>query len=224
MLVQALREVTLPDGRVLRHGEVAQLSDAVAAPLLRSGAVRERIHALALEYANEGAGIPRPLKATPEIESPTLGPDGTVLSWQNEDNFIRNLVTVGYPGGCMTLTVPPDLIPGIEIPLTPSGSGREPVLTVDEIKSYLRIDPDYNEEDCTLEMLEQSARAACENALRRVGQIDSSCGENIKQAMLWDIGFAWEHRDPANFPPDYNREWMFRRWLAGEVDYPDGVY
>jgi hypothetical protein len=219
MLVQALRDITLPGGDAVRRGEVIHVSEAIAADLLRLGHVRERVRQPALETT--AASIPRPPKTSPVLESPTPGPGGEILSWQNEDNVVRNLVTVGYPGYVAGAAIDGDTDSGV--PLTLTLADRDPVLTLEEIKAYLRIDADYTAEDIDIQRMERSAHAACENALRRVGEIEADCGENIKQALLWDIAFQWEHRDPASFPDDYNREASFLRWLPGERDYP-GVY
>jgi hypothetical protein len=227
MLIQFLRETILPDGRKVRPGEVLNLPDELAAPYLRVGQARERAK-LALEttdWTETPGGIPRPPKTSPVIESPTMGPGDTVLSWQNEDNFITNQVTIGQPDASwFPWCPPPDPVSDIVIPLTSTLAGRDPVLSIEDIKAYLRIDADYTFEDCDLQRMERSARASCENGLRRVGQINADCGENIKQALLWGIEILYEHRDPTSLPEGFSLEDMFRKWLPGEVDYPTGIY
>lgn len=210
MLVQVVRKTTLPDGRQLRRGEVADLPDALAANLLRRGIVRERVERPALERKAE------PLDIDPEtpFTAPVLGP---VLSYENEDNFIRNLVTVGYPGGpYVTVPVPGSPLPE-SVPLSVSVSDLPPILTLAEIKTYLRVDADYTDEDAELQLLEMSVRVATENALRR--ELDDTVGENVKAVMLLAIGRLYENREASSYD-NWNLEAWLAQMLAGERDYP----
>src|SRR5215470_266504 len=73
-----------------------------------------------------------------------------VEGYSDRDNFIRNMVTLllgprplwwwETGGGVPSEPTPP-------VPLTPSASGRTPVCTLDEVKLWLRIEPDQTDED-----------------------------------------------------------------------------
>jgi gp6-like head-tail connector protein len=209
VLVQAIRKITLPDGRKLRRGEVADLPDSLASYLLQRGLVRERVQQPALERKDA--------RDTLDPETPFTAPVvGPVLSYQNEDNFIRNLVTIGYPGGPYT-TLP---VPGSPLPepvLSDSVAGLPPVLTLDQIKTYLRVDVDYTDEDAELQLLEQAVRVATENAIRV--DIDDTVGENVKAVMLLAIGRLYENREASTYD-NWNMEAWLAQMLAGERDYP----
>jgi len=210
MLVQAVRKITLPDGRRLRRGEVADLPDTLASHLLQRGLVRERVERPALERKDTA---PPAIDPETPFTAPVLGP---VLSYQNEDNFIRNLVTIGYPGGPYT-TLP---VPGSPLPepvLSDSVADLPPVLTLDQIKTYLRIDVDYTDEDAELQLLEQAVRVATENAIRV--DIDDTVGENVKAVMLLAIGRLYENREASTYE-SWNLEAWLVQMLAGERDYP----
>src|SRR5262245_61292788 len=101
----------------------------------------------------------------------------------DRDNFVRNMVTIltGPPkqtsrttgcGSCEDMT----------IPISPSAQGLTPILTLAEIKLWLRIEPDQTLEDGLLTTLEMAAHLYTEDYLRQIvdGDAPNGVGEQIK--------------------------------------------
>lgn len=109
------------------------------------------------------------------------------VSFHDRDNFIRDLVTI--------LTGAPGESDGVRIPSPLSRSVRDvaPVLTLDEIKMHLRIEPAITDEDAMLMQLEMAARLHTQNVLRR--DIDATVGENVKVANLLLIAHWYRNRE-----------------------------
>jgi uncharacterized phage protein (predicted DNA packaging) len=133
---------------------------------------------------------------------------------QDQDNFVRNLITVLLPGG------------GYEIrPLMPSPSARTlgpPVLTLPEIKLHCRIEADQTAEDSLLTNLEMAAHLHTENELRIA--IDASVGENVKQAMLLLIAYWYRNRESVADGKFIELPLAYKALLSAEADYPLGFY
>ena len=70
------------------------------------------------------------------------------------------------------------------------------MLTLDEIKEYLRID--HNEEDGYISVLLILAKELCENYLRK--SMPDCQSESMKQAQLLVISHFYEHRDGTPIP------------------------
>lgn len=153
----------------------------------------------------------------PKHEVTDRNPDR--VSFQDRDNFIRNLATVllGPRYGAALLedwSVP--------TPASPSARNRAPVLTLAEVKTHCRIEADQTEEDVYLAQLEMAARLHTENYLRR--ELEADCGENIKQALLMLIAHWYRQREAVT-----DREYMvipmaYEALLSPDRDYPPGVY
>jgi len=111
------------------------------------------------------------------------------VSFHDRDDFIRDLMTI--------LTGPPVITGGdnIQVPSPLSASVRDsaPILTLDQIKLHLHIEPDQTAEDAELMILEQAAHLHTANVLRR--DIDASVGENVKVANLLLIAHWYRNRE-----------------------------
>lgn len=151
------------------------------------------------------------------------------FGFYDRDNFIRNLVTVldGYWiaqgwGSFFDAGNLYDYVSEIEIPLTPSAVGREPVLTLPEIKMHLRIDELETEEDAYLEQLEMASRLYIETILRR--DITAAVGENVKMAQRFLIGHYYRNREAVGSDKLVALPLAVDALLSPERDYPAGVY
>jgi len=124
---------------------------------------------------------------------------------EDRDNFVRDLGTLlGYGSGGVDDggdTPAPPVTP------TPSARDREPVLTVPEIKAQCHIELDQTYDDDYLKQLEMAARLHTENVLRY--EIDTSVGENIKQALLILIAHWYRNREAL----------LEGRWLVAPLAY-----
>lgn len=142
------------------------------------------------------------------------------FSLEDRDNFIRDLVTILTGSGVFGGGAVPENWP--ETPLTPSASGRAPVLTLLEVKMHLRIEPEITVEDEYLTGLEMAARLHVENVLRR--QIDESVGENVKWALRFLIGHFYRNREAVAVGTIATTlPLAVESLLAPERDYPPGV-
>jgi hypothetical protein len=151
-------------------------------------------------------------------DAPELFPPGP-RSFEDRDNFVRNLVTILTGGAWGFNSAPPENWP--ETPLTPSAVGRAPVLTLLEVKMHLRIEPDVTVEDEYLAGLEMAARLHAENILRR--QIDASVGENVKWAIKFLIAHFYRNREAVAEGTMNPVPLAVESLLAPERDYPPGV-
>ena len=70
------------------------------------------------------------------------------------------------------------------------------MLTIDEVKEFLRID--HNEEDGYISVLLLLAKELCENYLRT--DIIEPMPESVRQAQLLVISHYYEHRDGTPLP------------------------
>jgi hypothetical protein len=140
---------------------------------------------------------------------------GPPAAFEDRDNFIRDLGTV-LEGIASSTDVGDAIVPPVTP--TPSAALRDPVLTLNEIKIHCHIEIDQTVEDDYLKQLEMAARLHAENYLRY--QIDSTVGENIKQALLFLIALWYRNREGMG-----EGKWVvlpagFQAMLALERDYP----
>jgi hypothetical protein len=149
---------------------------------------------------------------------------GIRMSFQNEDNVVTNEVTVviGNPvvtdgengEGGADHVVPP---------VTGSASSRPPVLTLEQIKAHIRIEPDQTDDDAYLQLQEMAARLHTENVLRRT--FDDMVGEHVKMAMLLLIAHWYRNREAVT--DEYKMVQLplaYEALLSVERAYPAGVY
>ena len=70
------------------------------------------------------------------------------------------------------------------------------IITLDEAKAYLRVDTD--DEDSLIETLIKSAQKLCED-VSRLDTVDfESAGEVAKIAVLFALGYFYEHREDVD--------------------------
>ncbi len=153
----------------------------------------------------------------PNVRVPTqdlsdLGGPALPVALEDRDNFIRNLGTVITGTGTTDGTPPPPVTP------SDSASGRDPVLTVPEIKMHCRIEADQTVEDDYLAQLEMAARLHAENYLRY--QIDATVGENIKQGLLILIADWYRNRELMRDGRWVDAPIAFKALLGLERDFP----
>jgi hypothetical protein len=138
----------------------------------------------------------------------------------DRDDFIRNLHTVLLDDGRWVWTrdgtVPAPTPP---LPLSPSASGREPVLTLAQMKIQCHIELDQTEEDDLLLQYEMAARIHTENVTRRPGQLDASAPENIKQAMLVLVAHMYRNREALGSDKMVELPLAYCALIATEVEY-----
>lgn len=70
------------------------------------------------------------------------------------------------------------------------------IVTLAEAKEYLRVDTD--EEDALIEMLLTAAQKLCEDVSRLETEDFEAAGEVAKIAVLFALGYFYEHREDAN--------------------------
>lgn len=117
---------------------------------------------------------------------PYHGP--VILGAQDQDNFVRNLITLYYPYG--------DPWPGAPSPphrLSTSLEGVPPVLTLDQMKWHCNVELAETAWDTTLLGMEMAARLHTQRLLRQ--DIDATVGENIKQAMYLLVAHWFRNRE-----------------------------
>jgi len=153
----------------------------------------------------------------PNVRVPTqvlsdLGGPALPVALEDRDNFVRDLGTVITGNGTTDGTPPPPVTP------SDSASGRDPVLTVAEIKMHCRIEADQTVEDTYLAQLEMAARLHAENYLRYA--IDATVGENIKQALLILIGDWYRNRELMRDGRWVDAPIAWKRLLGLERDFP----
>jgi hypothetical protein len=121
-----------------------------------------------------------------------------IVSFQDQDNVVRNLVTILTPGGYIRVALPISGIGYMRVvappsPLTPSIADRVAAVDPSMLKLHLRIEPEDTTEDAYLAALEMAAHAHVEAVLRRV--IDNTVGENVKMAVMLLAAHWYRHRE-----------------------------
>jgi hypothetical protein len=143
------------------------------------------------------------------------------ISYQNEDNVVTNEATVviGNPADADAGDGSDHVVP----PVTGSASSRPPVLTLDQVKMHLRIEPDVLDEDAYLTSMEMAARLHTENVLRQ--KIDEMTGEHVKMAMLLLIAHWYRNRETVT--DEYKMVQLpiaYEALLSIERAYPARIY
>ena len=197
MTIQILKDLLFPNGIQIRAGAVLNVPDEVGKELIDSGKARPHEKPGPREIKgggrmNPGDPLPPPIPYVRVPTDPQPAASYEPGAYEDQDNFVRNLVTFAYPYGYSwwddsTATPPPPVVP------SDSASGRAPVLTLDQIKLHCHIEQDQTVEDPLLTNLEMAARLHTENYLRY--QIDDQVGENIKQAMLLLVAHLYRNRE-----------------------------
>ena len=70
------------------------------------------------------------------------------------------------------------------------------IVTLTEAKEYLRVDTRV--EDALIEMMLKSAQSLCEDVSRLPTDEFESAGDVAKIAVLFTLGYFYEHREDAN--------------------------
>lgn len=70
------------------------------------------------------------------------------------------------------------------------------LVSLSEAKEYLRVDTDV--ENALIETLLKSAQALCEDVSRLDTQEFESAGDVAKIAVLFTLGYLYEHREDGN--------------------------
>lgn len=70
------------------------------------------------------------------------------------------------------------------------------LVSLSEAKEYLRVDTDV--ENALIETLLKSAQALCEDVSRLDTQEFESAGDVAKIAVLFTLGYFYEHREDGN--------------------------
>ena len=70
------------------------------------------------------------------------------------------------------------------------------IITLEQAKGYLRVDG--NEEDTLIELLLNSAQNLCQDVTRLNESEFESAGEVAKIAVLFALGYFYEHREDGN--------------------------
>jgi hypothetical protein len=122
--------------------------------------------------------------------------------FSDRDNFVTDMVTLLDPAYAWTAPAPaPAEVP--PVPVTPSAGQRKPVLSLSQIKLWLRIEASQTDEDSQLTMMEMAARLHTEQYTRQkldpdatdAGGIVLGIGENIQMAMLLLIAQWYRNRE-----------------------------
>ena len=70
------------------------------------------------------------------------------------------------------------------------------VVTLDELKNYLRVD--FAEDDALLTHLISSAERLCMDVMRTDDPAQLAAAENAKTAVLYAAAYLYEHREDAD--------------------------
>lgn len=152
----------------------------------------------------------------PHVRISAHGPG--LVSDEDRDNFVRNLLTVLHVGG---VSVFPSSIARVvgSSPLSKAATGN-PVVPLDMIKSHLRIEQDQTAEDDYLVFLEKAARVYTAAVLRR-DTVDDTVGENVKEAMLLLIAHWYRNRESVGADALAQVPLAFTALLSTERDYSE---
>lgn len=71
------------------------------------------------------------------------------------------------------------------------------IVTLDEVKEYLRVD--YDDEDTLITMLISTAQAMCMDIARIIDEQQFlELGDRARIAILYAVAYLYEHREDAN--------------------------
>ncbi len=80
--------------------------------------------------------------------------------------------------------------------LSPQKEVREMVVTLEEMKNYLRVDD--GDDDGLILMLLDSAKRLCMDILRTDEETGLQETENGKTAVMYTVAYLYEHREDAD--------------------------
>ena len=69
-------------------------------------------------------------------------------------------------------------------------------VTVEEIKSYLRVD--FEDDDSLIENFIMAAKKQCMDILRTDDEADLDAAQNGKIAVMFTVAYLYEHREEAD--------------------------
>ena len=196
--IQTVKDIELPNGLKVRAGAVLTVADEMAAALINQGFARlhEPPGPTERKSAPADPPLPDPVEYVRVPTGPSPARDYEPGAYEDQDNFVRNLVTlVAAPfdwwdgGGTTSPPAPP-------VPPSGSAAGRVPILDLATIKLHCHIESDQTAEDTLLATYEMAARLHCENYLRYT--IDQPVGENIQLAMLLLIAHWYRNREAVS--------------------------
>jgi hypothetical protein len=225
MTIQTLKEIVLANGMRIRPGAVLSVPDDYGTRLIEQGVARkhERPGAQREIKMNPGDPLPPPVPYVRVPTDPQPAASYEPGAYEDQDNFVRDLVTLAPPFGWWWWGWDGSTQPTPPPPVTPSGSAsnRPPVLQLTEIKLHCRIEPDQTTEDSLLTDFEMAARLNTENYLRYT--IDDTVGENIKVALLLLIAHWYRNREAVSTGRTMQGVQMplgYIELLSAERDYP----
>lgn len=70
------------------------------------------------------------------------------------------------------------------------------IVTLEEMKQYLRVD--YDDDDSLITYFMQSAKRICMDIIRTDNEDIFHADENAKAAMMFTVGYLYEHREDAD--------------------------
>lgn len=71
------------------------------------------------------------------------------------------------------------------------------LLTLNEIKTYLRVD--HDEEDALLQQMNNAAEQLCAHVVRVTQEeLQAMADDNIRTAVLYAVAYLYEHREEAD--------------------------
>ena len=194
--IQTVKDIELPNGIKVRAGTVVTVADKIAAALLKQGAARlhEPPGPTERKSAPGDPPLPDPVPYVRVPTSPSPARNYEPGAYEDQDNFVRDLVTVVSPfdwwDGGSTST------PALPVAPSDSAEGRAPILNLTDIKLHCHIEMDQTAEDELLLLYEMAARLHCENYLRYT--IDQPVGENIQLAMLLLVAHWYRNREAVS--------------------------
>lgn len=69
-------------------------------------------------------------------------------------------------------------------------------VTVEEMKSYLRVD--FEDDDALIENFITAAKKQCMDILRTDDEVDLDAAQNGKIAVMFTVAYLYEHREEAD--------------------------
>lgn len=70
------------------------------------------------------------------------------------------------------------------------------IVTLEEMKQYLRVD--YDDDDSLITYFMQSAKRICMDIIRTDDEDIFQADENAKAALMYTVGYLYEHREDAD--------------------------
>ena len=82
------------------------------------------------------------------------------------------------------------------IVLPPLCEVKQMTVTVEEMKSYLRVD--FEDDDSLIENFITAAKKQCMDILRTDDEADLDAAQNGKIAVMFTVAYLYEHREEAD--------------------------